>query len=333
MKEQPIFEDVSTQKHQEMLEVKKNIEAFREMTPHDNERGLGVNLLEDLLLDENTPRASKLEIFKSMFDLFPGRDPDINEDVVVGLIDNIRLSEDPDLRIRYLSIISHDVQTRYIKELDAQTIVKMGKMIDALQSIATNHPDPVHRAYASLMLNPRSGLEIFNELYNKDNDIATLPRVEEADITIAGEISDSGSGPRGTKFTGDIMALNPRRLPTWGKIEQYENILGKPLPVYVVRNEGEGMAAVELPEYINRKLLDDVGAFRDGAVTRKEVFDNAELASAEFLKTLTPEQLQDFTKARIVQIRFGTERSESPSITTPLEHEPPMQVENRENKA
>ena len=334
MESRPPFEPVSTETFQEVRRVENDIETAKRMITKDEDRALVANLLEGLILDDDTPRASKLKIFSEMNKLQDGYDRETSEDVCSRLIDIIRLlgskdddpvlKSDPDLRSRYLAIMSHDLQVRYLPEnLTQDDIATIGNRIETLRSIAENHREKGHRAFAKYILNPPadSGLKVLNELYDKrdESDVLGRPPVDE-DLNIdsnGGAPEESPPKTEGTIFTGDIIKLNPKRLPTQDKIDTYRDVTGRDLPVYVVRHSGSGKFSVRLPRQVCTSLIRASEQFRQGVITRNEVFEIAEDAGARFVKELTPKQREEYENAQLVEIRFGTEKSENSEYQLP----------------
>lgn len=336
MESRPPFEAVSTETFEEVRRIERDIEIAKKMIVEDEDRATVANLLEGMILDENTPRASKLKIFSEMVKLQDGYDRETSEDVCSRLIDIIRLlgskeddpasKSDPDLRSRYLAIMSHDLQVKYLPgELTQDNLATTGNRIDVLRSIAKNHREKGHRAFAKYILNPPdgSGLEVLNELYDKRNtqDMeeknVDRPLVDEDLDRYSDEPEESAPKNEGTIFTGDIIKLNPMRLPSQDKIDTYRSVTGRDLPVYVVRHSGSGRFAVTLPRQTSSSLVRASEFFRQRVITRKEVFDIAEDAGARFVRELTPKQRKEYENARLVEIRFGTEKSENPEYQHP----------------
>ncbi len=319
----PFRKEVPIKEFEKFESVKKDLETLNSMIEEPGDRVIAAQLAMELFLPEkDTPPEAKPMIVKHIYDNFIGENGEIyNKETAKVLIDLIRIEEKKELKIRYLAILSHDLQLQqekyYPKDLTREKIIEIANKSKAFQAIAKDGNLPrSHRKWAQYILNPFPQLQFYTQLYDKDPDVEIPPKIREEITKISDQLTEEERQKwqkwkegEGLVFTGKIMRLNPYRLPTWKKIEQYEKLTGRPLPVYIVRKENPHFVSVPFPVDLSNRLIGAVTDFRAGKISRDDVFTEASMLEDEFVKRMNPEQQKEFL-GNNVEVRFGTEKSE-----------------------
>ena len=289
------------------------IEHFRdqigvldEIVTSPDDRIIGAELMQDIIVDPDAPNEVKLEAIKRAFDLISGYGNDAtNVETARVLIDSIRSSRDSGMRVRLATVISHDLQDKYtVGSQHPPTTLRMlldaVKRREAFELIARGpETDPAHKQWAEFLLRPRGVVEVFNELYERDRNLVLLPRVEEevVDINEEGvpqdpvvEIPDAG------KYT--IIRLSPPRFWSREKREIYERHFDRPPSLYVTRLTGKKYIHVEFPEDLTAIADGDIMEFRAGMLPRNAVVNRWERELwPQYLARMNDEQRKEFLES------------------------------------
>lgn len=278
-------------------EVRERVGQIREIVWAPEDRPAGVVMILDEMNRPETPRESKLNLFKQAFDLIHGYGGDQYNRVSAGeLLLHVQSERDPLLRSRYASILSHDIQLQYAprgEEISEERLAQFVKKREAFRLTADDpNESPRNRAWARYLLEPGEQLQVLNKLYDED-PVLNLPLPQEHLITDVSEESpspeDEGGDP---KFTGETRLLRALFLPSRRAMREFQEKLGRVLPVSLVApGKDDKYIRADLPEDVIFELVANAEDFRLGAISRMEVFKEAKAKALASLPRMHPDDL------------------------------------------
>jgi len=325
----PFREEVPVQEFEKVEATRREILALPEIVTGPEDRVIGAELMQQLIIDPEKPAEAKLEAMQKAVELISGLGYDEqNCDTARVLIDIIRGVKEPALRVRLAAVVSHALQNKYvipkdIVDINMQKIQDSLKRQEAFQLVLRDEETlPEHKAWAKFLLQPGETLTVYNELYEKTPDLNFLPRILEEII----DIEESGMPQEVVVDIPDLgqyisIRLNPPRIYTPKKRRIYIKAFGREPSLYVTRSVGAKYAHVEFPSDLSERISLDVEEFRAGNITRKEVFERAEELWKEFQDRMNDDQKKEFQErieGNNLDLRFGTIR---PAVTNENEGE------------
>jgi len=262
------------------------------------------------IIKQDLPFETKLQAFRRAYEIVDqSAHDDTNMEVARTLIDMIRVEESPDLRLRYIAILSKDVA-------DSEDRPKSDPLMSkrrAFTFLAKEEDiEDLYRKWANIVLDPPGAIEALVELYSKDPDLDVPPKILE-EITEETDINWEEKS-LGKYFTGDLIRLCHPRLPSDDKRDLYEKETGRHLPVFITRQVGEKYHHIQLPNDISIEGDKLVQAVRDKHITREEAFEGVFKLALTSLPRMNPEQREELREALTsgnIEARFSTERSRS----------------------
>ncbi len=262
------------------------------------------------IIRQDLPFETKLQAFKRAFQIIDGSaHDDINMEVARTLIDIVRGEEDPTLRVRYIAILSKDVQDAE-DQMESDPMMSKKRAFTFLEK--EKEIESFYKMWAKIILNPTETIQAYIDLYRKDPELNIPPNILE-EIT---DETDVGleNGKEADVFTGLLTRLKPPYMPSAEKRQLYLENTGRWLPVFITRKIGDKFFHIEMPIDVSEEAERINEAVREKVITREEAFKRLEELFLEFLPRMNPEQQKEAFEAirsGNLEIRFSTERSKS----------------------
>jgi len=333
----PFRVEVPVEEFQNIENARHEIFALPNIVTNPEDRVLGAELMQQIIVDPERPAEVKLEAIQKAIELITGFGYDEhNREVATVLIDTVRGVKEPALRIRLAAVISHALQNKYAlpkdqsEDIDIQKIYDSFKRQEAFQMIIKENDSlPEHKAWARALLTPGGEISVFNELYDKNSDLNFLPRVLEEVV----DIKESGMPQEVVTIASDLeeyiqVRLDPPRIYSPEKRKIYVKVFGHEPSLYVTRKVGAKFVHIEFPTDLSERISYDVEEFRSGNITRKEVFNRVQKIWENFQDRMNDEQRLEFhehIKDNNLEIRFATLR--------PIKSEEDEEDENEEGES
>lgn len=295
--------EVPADELERIVGFQEDIENLDKIIDVPKDRPIAFGLVQEKIINPEFPYELKMDHLK--YGLFLIRDygaDESNEDVAEMLIESIRGSKDPGLRIRMTAILSSEIKLENInrvgKSADMTEIVNIVKRREAFE-LLTRDPDvpvPVKK-WAEIILNPRGEILVFNKLYEKDPDTFYLPRVEEKIVDIEDtEREDPIEKPEGD-LIWEIIRLFPPRIYSPKKGELYHELFGHMPPINITRELGGKYIHIKMPLKYADEIALAVDDFRNERISRKTVWKEVGRYFNEFLEKLHGEQKEEILDA------------------------------------
>lgn len=279
------------------------------------EKPIVAQLTGEYLSDPQTPNEVKMEAFRQTVDLID-QEQEIysNKQIAQTLIDMIRMQPDPHLRIRLAALISSPLQIEDEDNWDSlQNRQKFLARRAAFQTLAADgDASIVYKGWANMLLKGGSDggvLKLFNALSKYETDLTITPKIEEGIIDETRE--QQGVEPvedRVLIFTGELVRLN-YCFPSPAKVELFRRETGRFPVISLVRSVGRKFVYFDLPPQIVEEGYRLLSLYRNGELSKDEVYRGLNPLASEFLEKMNPEQRDAYLSGDNVHIRFGTERS------------------------
>lgn len=320
------FKEVPTSDFEKIRLFQSNFEVARSIFDTYEEKPIVAQMIAEYLVNPETPAEVKMEAFKSAYDLIdnPGQ-KDTNVEIAKTLIDMIRTQSDPGMRLRLISIISHEAQDKYFDFQNNEFGSKEYRQFDAKRSvlqILSESGELPYKMWARMLTNPRQGgvVELYNGIYSRNMDLSITPRIIE-EVSLE---TDDVEGPGENRVTreGGLVKLKPPFLPSAEKMKSYKEATGRELPFFIVRKVGAKLFSVEFPSELQEKMRGAILRFRKGEISRSQVFELGSDLGIEFLDMMNEGQRDQFLDPEVnIEIRFATERVpvEEKSPAEPIE--------------